>query len=198
MDNYKRIDEVRSEWFKNHGAFYEKLSDHTSVLTFKQPKTSRYAIRYILDNNYLIITGDIGEAIFCLTEEADLKKLFDYDMDYLFGKLRTGNSAYDFDADKALSELKNHFYKYTFKTAKEEIEFDELTDQIFAFVKDECNSLGQWRDKVLMEYFDTISKYDQDCYEWLFDIGKEYSWQAIGWIVGLKMAYQILKKEQVI
>mgnify|MGYP000947007397 CR=1 FL=1 len=158
----ERMNFIRDDWFKEHKATYEKLSDNTVVLTFKKPNTNMYYVRYVLDKNVLFITGDIGDAVFCLTEKADLKTLAtDYNNHYLFGKLRADREAYDFDSEKAIKTFKEYFG---------------------------CEYLDT-------EYYDRISEFDADCSEWVFDLGKELSWQALGWVVGLKMAYEQLKEE---
>lgn len=190
--------EIEAEWFPEHVASFEQLSESTAVLSFRKPGTSVYAVRYILDRNYLIITGDIGEAVFCLTEKAKLKSLAEeYSMSYLFGKLRADRDAYDFDSEKAVQKLKSNFKDYEFDTKEEEKKFKELTEEMYTSIREECNSESQWDTMLNCDYYDKISEYDQDCFEWIYSIGKEYSWQALGWVVGLKMAYKQLNEESV-
>lgn len=194
----EKMKEIEVEWFPEHVASFEQLSESTAVLSFRKPGTNVYAVGYVLDRNYLIITGDIGEAIFCLTEKAKLKSLAEeYSTSYLFGKLRAGRDAYDFDSEKAIQKLENNFEDYEFDSDEEEKEFKELIEEMYTSIREDCNSESQWATILNCDYYDKISEYDQDCFEWIYSIGKEYSWQAIGWVVGLKMAYKQLKVETV-
>jgi hypothetical protein len=194
MTDEERMNEIRNDWFKNHKATYEKLSDDTSVLTWKKDGTLMYYVRYIFDRNRLFITGDIGDAVFVLTERADMKTIAtEYHNHYLFGKLRADNEAYDFDQDKAIETLKSHFKQYEFDDDDEWNEFNEMAEEIYSSIKDECNTEGQWATVLNCDYYDNITEYDVDCWEWIYHIGKELSWQALGWVVGLQMAYKQLK-----
>lgn len=195
MTDNERIEEIKNNWFSKHKATYEKISEDTSVLSWKQDGTIMYSVRYILDKNRLFVTGDIGDAIFVLTEKADLKTIAtEYNTHYLFGKLRADNEAYDFSQEKAIETLKSHFQQYEFDDDKEWEEFNEIADEIYSSIKDECNTEGQWATVLNLEYYDKITDYDVDCWEWIYSIGKELSWQALGWIVGLQMAYEQLKE----
>jgi len=188
----EKMREIETEWFPEH------VSDSTAVLNFRKPGTSVYAVRYILDRNYLIITGDIGEAVFCLTEKAKLKSLAEeYSIPYLFGKLRADRDAYDFNSEKAIQKLESIFKDYEFDTNEEVEEFKELKEELYASIREECNSESQWAAILNSDYYDKISEYDQDCFEWIYSVGKEYSWQALGWVVGLKLAYKQLNEEKV-
>lgn len=192
----EKMKEIETEWFPNHVASFEQLSDSTAVLSFTKSGTSVYAVRYILDRNYLIITGDIGEAVFCLTEKAKLKSLAEeYSISYLFGKIRADRDAYDFNSEKAIQKLESNFRDYEFDSDEEKEEFKQLTEEMYASIREECNSESQWATILNCDYYDKISEYDQDCFEWIYAIGKEYSWQALGWVVGLKMAYEQLKEQ---
>lgn len=194
----ERMDFIRNDWFKEHKATYEKLSDDTTVITFKRPNTNMYYVRYVLDRNVLFITGDIGDAVFCLTEKADLKTLAaSYNSHYLFGKLRADRYAYDFDSEKAIRSFKEHFnyIEIDDEDDDEKSKFNELMSDFTGALRDECNSKDMLSHILSAEYYDRISEYDSDCSEWVFNLGKELSWQALGWVVGLRMAYEQLKEE---
>lgn len=196
MSDDERMEIIKKEWFGEHKAKYEKLSEDTAVLTWKKDGTSIYYARYLLDRNTLIVTGDIGDAVFCLTEKADFENLAThYGMHYLFGKIRAHNQAYDFNSDKAIESLEYRFSDYEFDTDEEQEEFNELKDEIFTTIREECNTQGQWAYELNTNYYEKISDYDTDCFEWIYDIGEELSWQALGWVVGLRMAYDQLKEQ---
>lgn len=92
----KAEDDIRNRWFCNHQAtmhdYTSAKGDKISVIDWRKPGTGVYSVRYLLDRNYLHVTGDCGDALYQLTEEATLERLAHYDMDYLFGKLRCMDS----------------------------------------------------------------------------------------------------------
>lgn len=193
MNDEERMKEIRDDWFSDHKATYEKLNDDISVLTWKKQGTSMYYVRYIFDRNRLFVTGDIGDAVFVLTEKADLKTMAtEYSNHYLFGKLRANNEAYDFNGEKAIKSFKQHFNKDDIEPEDEE-DFNDLMEEAIGTIKDECNTSSQWGHCLSAGLYDRISEYDCDCWEWVSDIGTELSWQALGWVVGLQMAYDQIK-----
>ena len=81
------IQNVREHWFANHKAtlrdYVDAEGNTITVIDWRKPGTGVFAIRYILDSNYLSVTGDAGDAIYQLTEKAELKHLAHYGMDYM-------------------------------------------------------------------------------------------------------------------
>jgi len=59
----------------------------------------------------------------------------------------------------------------------------------------ECPCREHWVQKILVDYWDDINEYDQDCHEWIFDIGNDYPRNVQEFLVGLKMAYEQLKEK---
>lgn len=199
MTDEERMSEIRNDWFKDHKATYEKLNDHTSTLTWKKDGTSMYYVRYIFDNSRLFVTGDIGDVVFCLTEKADLKTIAtEYNNHYLFGKLRADNEAYDFNYEKAIDTFKSHFSSEYLEiddyNEEDKEKYSELVSDFIYVLKDDCTTSDMLSHHLSAEYYDRISEFDCDCWEWISDIGKELSWQALGWVVGLQMAYEQLKE----
>ena len=74
-------------YFENHKAKLEK-GEKITILNWRNKNGgSFYYIRYVLDGNYLYITGDIGCAIFKFSEKADLETIAKYyDFDYFKSK----------------------------------------------------------------------------------------------------------------
>ena len=188
---------IADEWFKNHEANYQKYSDTTSVLNFSNPETVVYSVTYIFNNNYLIITGDIGEAVFCLTEKADIKEIVKYGTDYLFGKLRIGEKN-QFNAEKAVSEFVNEMETYKEDIENDELEeFEELIREFSHVLRNEVSNAKHLEYFLNKEYYERIEKFDEGCAEWIYDIGMEMSNRALGWQIGLKLAYEQLKSQGV-
>jgi hypothetical protein len=75
----------------------------------------------------------------------------------------------------------------------EEIEnFKSMIDSV-----EECSSRSNWIQCVYSDYLDSISDYDSDFYEWIFDIGNDYPRSVQAYLIGLKMAYEQLNNQTV-
>lgn len=195
MNDKERKQYIKTNWFKDHKAVLEQLSEDTTVLTWKKDGTNTYYVRYILDRNTLFITGDIGDAVFCLTEQANLKNIAaEYNLHYLFGKLRANSDAYDFNNELAIQNFISHFNTKDIDVENED-EFNELIDDVIHTINEECISTNHWSHCLSSGLYDRLSKYDYDLSEWISDIGSELSWQALGWVVGLQMAYDQLSNK---
>ena len=97
---------IKNEWFKNHKAVVNKVNEDLVLIDFDNG-TPFYRVRIILDGYMVIITGDIGEAIFRLTEKASIENISRYDMYYFSSKLTTMSRGKDYWDNKiAYSDLK--------------------------------------------------------------------------------------------
>lgn len=80
--------------FKNHKAKLEK-DNITTILTWKEPDTIEGQINYVFFGYKLIITGDYGEAIFALTQKAELETIAKtYTFDYFLEKWSCSSRKY--------------------------------------------------------------------------------------------------------
>lgn len=106
MDREELEKELRQEWFKDHKAKLEKLSEDVSILTWRAPGTSSYYVRYVFDYNKIYITGDLGDAILKIYDKVDLEKAASFDIYYLHEKLTARDEEkWAFDEDKAIKRL---------------------------------------------------------------------------------------------
>lgn len=97
------------EVYKNHKITREK-TDSTEIITFKNPQSSHYLIRFLFTSRFMIIVGDLGEAIFEFSESINFDRIIEYkDFYYMMNKYNSSNiERYDFDEKKFLSNFK-HF-----------------------------------------------------------------------------------------
>lgn len=70
----KEIPKKYTEFFEEHKVYYEKRDKFEQVI-LKKDGSSMYHIKYIIKDNLLIISGDMGDAIFKFTEIVNLEKL---------------------------------------------------------------------------------------------------------------------------
>lgn len=185
---------IRDDWFKDHIASYEKLNDSVSILNWQRPGTSFYKIRYVLDNNRIYISGDCGEAVYVLTEKASLDRLYQYDITYFTGKLACFcEEKYDFDSQQAierLNELKKEFYECE---TVPDFTYDHIMFELIEAAGD-CTYRSHWHD-VLVMFNDQITDYYPDLFDTLADIGNQLNCRLIGYLIGLKMAFEQIKQK---
>ena len=70
MDKISSEQSIRNN-FRDHIATLTEHGD-LKILEWEKPGTSFYYVRYVFDGNRIYITGDLGEAVFCLTWKADI------------------------------------------------------------------------------------------------------------------------------
>ena len=136
------------------------------------------------------MTGDCGDALYQLTEEATLERLAHYDMAYLFGKLRCMDSegGLSFDTDTAVEGIRWFAKEYGEPQTSEAQEcFNEVIE-----AAEECSSLSEWNQRLAV--FDSSSYvfsdyFGTEWYEWMPSCGEVYSYQAVAFWLGLRMAY---------
>ena len=104
MFNHEK--EIRENWFSEHIAEY-KAYDDIKILRWAKPNSWMYGCNYVFQGCNLYISGDIGEAVFCFTEKADVKRIAQYGLSYFKSKLRAFcEPEEDFNSDKAIKRLR--------------------------------------------------------------------------------------------
>ena len=213
--------ELREKWFKNHKASLEKLSEDVSILRWREPGTSAYSVRYIFDYNKIYITGDLGDAIFKIYDKVDLEKVASFDIYYFHKKLTAiDEEKWSFNSEKAIGRLKEEIKEVNENKAEylgldedgtgiiDELsdeqqskvdEYDEYIEMFNSMISEaeECNFRSHWVQSIYQNYLDDLSDYDNDFYEWIFDIGNEYPREIQAFLIGLKMAAKQLKESEV-
>jgi hypothetical protein len=191
MTNYSdKQREIRERWFKNHKA---TLTQHGDLqgLEWRQPGTTTYSCRYVFDGNNVYISGDIGEAVFCLTWKATIHSFDDVHINCFYEKLvaYSGNLM-DYNSIKASQRL----LEWKQDLDNDCIEYDENEMRYLIQVAKNCSSKEEWAyEHVNNTYHDFIYDLDQDCWEWIYNIGDEIPWRIHAYLVGLQMASEQLK-----
>jgi hypothetical protein len=90
-DLQKRDLETIDDWFKNHIVKAHVHHGKVEQFVWGEPGTRNCKIQYLLHNNYLYVSGDLGEAIYEWSEDVSLKFLADCGMDYFGGKCRASS-----------------------------------------------------------------------------------------------------------
>lgn len=203
MEREKQIKQViRDNWFKDHIATLTECGE-LKILDWRKSDDWAYAIRYVFDGNKMYISGDIGQAVFCLTWKADVHSFNKIGTDYFMEKMSAfSRDRYDFDGKEAAAYLKEWLDEHiedmgfdNFDEEKEEFleKFNELMEDA-----ESCDTESRWgHEYVNGKHLEFISELDRDYWEWIYHIGRVVPHWILGYIVGLQMASEQLKSTEV-
>lgn len=193
------IEKVRKEckevWFRSHVAKLKDLGE-VQVLYWDSPKCTDHAIKYVFSGCNVFISGDVGSAVFCLTEKSDPHKVAKYNLDYLLGKMEAfSESKYHFDEDKALDELDKWYWD---KVSEYEDEDNEDEIDSFKYYAEQLDDAAKnWSDCESFEHavyticMDADERYlDGEDAEYLSKYGRMLNPRLISYHLGLQMAME--------
>lgn len=181
------IKQIKEHWFVNHKACI-KEAEGLKVITFKKDNSIMYYMRVIIDGGNVLITGDVGEALFQFSSCVDIKELSNMNIHYFHKKLSmSSEDIYSFSKQEAVKYLREKRDEWE----EDEIEFDksrldDLIDETCC-----CNTVRSWRDIITSEYIDFLEDIDSEWYEWIFDIGNSIPYRIIGYWV----AFQLINEQ---
>lgn len=136
MNEYyaEREKEIRQEWYGHHvgvftgvveqsapGVITEGLGEAMLVLNWRNPGNSNYAMRYVLYRHYLIVTGDIGFAVYNWSQPLTWQFIAECSLDYFAGKCcasEKGSRFKDWDLGVARRKLDELFRQPGLQKAK--------------------------------------------------------------------------------
>lgn len=180
--------------FKNHIATinkFIKVEDEgidIEVLTWKEPETSSYMIKYIVTGNTLCVYGDLGEAIYRWSEKITFEWLSGLDLSYFAGKCKASEVGRDFkewDQYQAFDRLKDFSKEGYFKWLEFKKEFKKRGGDVSLYDSKEWYGwLRENGEDVLGEHW----------WEWACNIGFTTNTRCIYHFLGLKMAMEQIKE----
>jgi hypothetical protein len=115
-DSYQNADKfIKEEWFQDHRAEHTTtLEGIFDLIQWKRPLNNNYLMVYILIPGYLIVTGDVGDAIYA-SGLSTFKQWADCDIGYFAGKCvasESGRQYREWDSDflkkRIMEALKEH------------------------------------------------------------------------------------------
>lgn len=175
------------EHFANFEAVIKDCGDLTVIDWRDRDGSGNWAVRYILDGCRLVVTGDIGNAIFRRAEPYTLeycgKMIIDpgYSARKCVAKERD-TSLYNWDRASVKRDLDEYFQYVTEDEGYSAEEVEDIED-IKADLLENCGFNGVYIDAYMYErlpdWVDDISTL-QEC-------GMQYSLHFIAWLVGLQM-----------
>lgn len=87
------------EWFKDHQAALiaqQLVVDDAAVIEWKKPGRWNYGMRFIIHRFWLIVVGDLGEAVYGWGQDVTLDFLAQINFDYFHGKCVASETGREF------------------------------------------------------------------------------------------------------
>lgn len=197
MSESKELDQrIREIWFKDHIAKYTKINGRISILDWGKPGTIYYYVRYVFDGYWLYISGDLDEAVFEFSSKINHPSNFtDTGLGYFHSKLSAFHGPkWDFDGEKAAKRLFEEYKELRREcgVSKEKLEFFRK----MIGLANSCLDVNEWAQEFNAWYYNELSEVDQDCWEWIYNIGNDYPSRTRAYLIGLKMAAEQLGDDE--
>lgn len=198
MDYLEKAEQViRSEWFSEHEIKSIEGENGFQKIIFGEPGTFMYRVNYVLVDNMVYISGDLGVAAYALTGPATIEEISRYNLSYFTGKLVASQRAkYEFDEKHAAKEIKEYFLDWCEVDSVSDLNSDDK--KLFYELIEETQ---QWS---LPQHFNTavyhvyqnteVEWFDSEAASCIADCGQQLSYSVISYWVGLKMIAELQAK----
>lgn len=188
---------IREEWFTQHEAVRvvvaDKLAGHAMwVLNWRKPETGMYGVRYIIDANKLIVTGDLGYAIYLWSEPITFEFVADCDLGYFSGKCKASEKGYQYTQwyeGEARKELELWVEEAEENGETKEERRKKLDTLDFDGAWNAISDEHTWADWLRTYGRETFRS--DDWFDW-FNIGIGVDVRCRAHLIGLKMAMEQL------
>lgn len=185
----QKKEQFQSDIFKEHTAKHISTGP-AQVIEWYQPGTSFYSTTYVLFEGSLMITGDMGEAVYRDFNGTSFLELSNMSLESFTKRLvASSNDRWDFDPEIAKSELEE--YRHFFPDEVQEEAVNSIREVINEYCTFEGYRFGLSR--VLADYDDELEGEDIAI---LCEIGRRIPSRLIAYWVGLQMAVEQLKEKQ--
>lgn len=209
-EHLKRSEESAKRHFANFKPEFKKFDDF-EVLDWRDADGgNNYYVRYVFDTKAckLYVSGDLGYGIFALTWNPTLENTVKHApyYDYMLEKLSLGCSSdlYEYCEEVAREELIDQF-----KNDPER--FGDATKHAF-----DADTTPERAAQIILEAYDVrigidsavlnmthggdaqqfIEEFDIDYWEWIGSIGRVIHPRVVAWLIGLRMAWDIIKQRE--
>lgn len=175
--------EIREYWFKDHQVNIVSNLPMT-VINWRKPDTGIFAVRFVLDKNYMYVSGDIGDAVFRFTQEADIRCIANYNLQYFHEKLSAfSNPKYDFDEEQARKELQGWRDDTMDKEGKED------KNKFIDDIKQIENIIGESStvNDFVYSMRDLHNDFIRDRWEWIYRIGEVIPIRVQAYLIAIQM-----------
>jgi len=178
----------REEWFQNHKAtVLLESADQGTIISWQNPDSWNYGCHFIIHRRWLIVVGDIGEAVYEWSQDLTLEFLAGLDFHYFHGKCQASETGRRFtqwsskSAFKCLDDWLKENYDESGAKSETIEELQSLTENS---AEDEFKSVC---DSVYRNGM------DPEICSMFLEAGNVPNCRAIGHFVGLQMAIEYLR-----
>lgn len=194
--------EIKNEWFENHRAELIE-TNHVSTLYWKEPGTSMYGVTYLFSGNNLIVTGDIGEAIFTFSDAIKLETFKDVNIHYLMKKLSCSSlERWKFNQNLARTQLQEWVNEHIQNAFSDDIQterrnesYRELHGNLLSAI-DDSTSTDSFEFNVWTQYMDSSLDMETEAWESITEYGRELPTHFHAYLIGLEMAISQLEQKK--
>lgn len=182
--------EIREEWFKNHFIKSIEGQEGFQRISFGEKGTRMYQVDYVLSDNMIFITGDLGDAAYQLTCKATLKNIKGFNLSYFTGKLSAHERRrWDFDRHLAQEQIEEYIFDWC-----DVDHVDQLSNEDKELFEDLISATRNWD---LHDHFEraVFSIWENSSIDWfegeaascIADCGKSLPRSYIAYWLGLQM-----------
>lgn len=193
MPNYyeNREKDIRKRWFPNHVAKFTSAEIGKAALTWRHPNNINYYCRYLIEGQFLIVVGDIGEAAYGWSDLITWEFLAGLNLDYFAGKCSAsefGRGYKEWDNDVARYKRKESIYELTVKENISKADLQELA--ILELLEEHDRHAYH---KAGAEYYDESG--DAEGASAISRMGEVIALRCQAHLVGIQMAWEQANKK---
>jgi hypothetical protein len=183
--------EIRKDWFKNHEIKHVEGLEGLQRIGWGEKGTRMYQVDYVLSDNMVFVSGDLGTAAYELTCAATLENIKDFNLSYFTGKLAAHERRrWDFDALLAQKEIEEYILDWC--------EVDSIADlegEDKELYRDLIDATQNWDlqdhfEKAIFSIYESTSVgwFDGEEASCISNCGKRLPRSLIAYWLGLQMA----------
>lgn len=196
------MEQLTKSDFKDHVAKYTEQGDMKRLEWYK-PGTRMFGMDVVFHRYFVIICGDLGEAVFECTWKTDLKNCANKNFGYFLGKLSTIRGCkYDWETDDCIEDIEDWKSDKIADIEEELKEFPEDKE----FYEKKIAAIKEFVDDAQMEYKEEWMKYvadydlekiNEDFETVLYNAGDRLNTRLYLYHIALKMAWEQIEKEAI-
>lgn len=190
--------EIREQWFENHKIKFIEGVEGFQCIHWGEPGTRMYQIDYVLSDNIVFITGDLGDAAYNLTCLATIDNIKDFNLSYFTGKLSAHERRrWDFDIQLAAEEIKEYIFDWCDVSHVDELKEEEaeLYEELMSATRDW--DLHDHFEKAVFSIYEhtSVDWFDGEAASCISNCGRRLPRSLIAYWLGLQMISERLREQ---
>lgn len=191
--------EIRNQWFENHTIKSIEGQEDFQRILFGKKGTGMYQVNYVLSDNLIFVTGDLGDATYRLTCMATLENIKDFDLSYFTGKLSAHERRkWTFDRNLAKEQIEEYIFDWCNVEHVDQLsEEDNQLYEDLLFATNNWDSHNHFEMAVFSIYENTnVDWFDSEFASCISKCGQRLSRSLIAYWVGLQMIVEQLEQQK--